>query len=98
MSKLRKFVLVRLAAAGLSIVSVPVLANKEDASPIDHGPGQVVRRLEQHPAELHDTLIVRQEGAAKTRAGKSTSAASGNAHDWSELLALHAEAEGLSIR
>jgi hypothetical protein len=98
MSKLRKFVLVRLAAAGLSIVSVSVLANKEDTSPIEHSPGQVVGRMEEHQAKLHDGLIVQQETAPTARAGKAKSAASKNAHDWSEFLALHVEAEGLSIR
>lgn len=98
MSKLHKFVLVHLATAGLSIASVSVLANNKDASLMEHGPGQVVGRLEQRQVELHGNLTAQQEGAAKSRAGKSRSAASGNAHDWSELLALHAEAEGFSIR
>jgi len=98
MSKLRQFVLVYAAAAGLSIASASALANKADPSFVEHSPGQVVGRLEKRQAELHDKLAVAQGGAPKTRAGTSRSAASAGEHDWSPLLALHVEAEGLSIR
>lgn len=98
MSKLRKFVLVRLAAAGLSIASVSVLANKEDVSLIEHGPDQNAGQLEKRKAALHDTLRAPHQSASKAQPQESKAAGSGNEHDWSDLLALHAEAEGLSIR
>jgi hypothetical protein len=98
MSKFRKFVLVRLAAAGLGIASVSVLANKEDASLIEHGPGHVVGPRAQRQSEVHDKITDQKEGASKALAEKSKPATPKDQSDWSELLALHAEAEGLSIR
>jgi cell shape-determining protein MreC len=85
MSKLRKFVLVSLAAAGLSIASVSVLANRENSSPIEHGPGQVVGRMEKRLATLHETFAAQQQAASKAQSGKAKSAP-GNQSDWSELF------------
>jgi hypothetical protein len=94
MSKLRKFVPVCLAAAGLSVFSASVLANnKVDPGLVEHSPGKVVGRMEKRQVELHDKLALQQGIAAKARADKSLSE-----HDWAPLLALHVEAEGLSIR
>ena len=71
MSKLHKFVLVRLVAAGISIASVSVLANKEDTSMIESDPSQMLVKLEKIQTGLHDKLTLQPEGAAQRPAGKA---------------------------
>lgn len=85
MTKLRKFIVIGLAAAGLGIASVSAFANKAHCG---HD-GGFYGRMEKHQARLHDKLklTAAQEAAWKTYTEKMQAPASAARPDWSALSA-----------
>jgi len=91
MTKLRKSIVIGLAAAGLGIASVSAFANKEHCGPMGHAGGGFSERMEKHQARLHAKLKLTpdQEAAWTAFAGKMKPADAAKP-DWSALSALPA--------
>jgi protein CpxP len=92
MTKLRKSIVIGLAAAGLGIASVSAFANKEHCGPMGHDSANYGAWMEKHQSRLHDKLKLTadQEAAWTAFVGKMAPVASAAKPDWSALSALPA--------
>lgn len=89
MTKLRKSILIGLAAAGLGVASVSAFANREHCGPMGHDSAKYGAWAEKYQARLHDRLKLRpdQEAAWTAFVGKMKPVAAAGRPDWSALPA-----------